>query len=147
MSPKDYAKYLEDDNATLRRELEEARKDVAEYEERELKCCPEDVGFDEMIESLNAKLAALERAHDAKRVNIRALTDVLTETKVKLTSVTLDNARKTEALRVASSVLGWVATMSDEGDIKSAVQQAKEAEEVIDAALAACRGKLEEDGV
>ena len=54
----------------------------------------------------------------------------------KLADTSLANAQLREALMVASSVLGWVATMNDETDIESAVTQSKEAEVMVDAALA-----------
>lgn len=38
--------------ASLERENAELRKRLAEIEEREAACCPEDVGFDEYIEGL-----------------------------------------------------------------------------------------------
>jgi len=50
------------------RECATLRAQLADIAEREAKCCPEDVGFDEYIKRLEAQVAALtERARSAER--------------------------------------------------------------------------------
>lgn len=48
------------DYATERRAREKAEEQLSEYIEKEAACCPEDVGFDELIAHLRARLSVLE---------------------------------------------------------------------------------------
>ncbi len=123
--------------ASLNTRLAEAREQC-EQADRSAKGWMETARLaDTNAEDCRAKLAATEQQFAEARRAEADMAQKFYDSQEERRAASIREAKKTEALKVASSVLGWVATMSDEGDIECAVRQAREAESEVDAALAA----------
>ena len=112
----------------LRSQLAEKEREINSWEEREAAICPEDVGFEEHIKSLRARLEEAERRAEEileERNNLVAINQ----------AERAQSARLREALATAESLLGEIQAGADQ--VNADLKRGREAEEELEKARAA----------